>query len=322
MPKAISDDLRWRIIWRHYFNQEEAEQVAKYFYVSVKTVKRLTILYNHTGNVAPTTQKHGPKRVLTEAEELTVLNCLLGNPGVYLEEVQQNLFDKCGTWVSKSTLCRGAKRMGLNRKKMRKIATQRSDITRASFMLQVETMHADMFVWVDETGSDKRNAMRHYAYSLRGVTPINYCPYIPGRRISAISAITTRGVEDVYLAEGGVNGETFCDFIRKCLLPIIQPFNCSNPRSIVVLDNASIHHVDEVLQLLHGTGALLWFLPAYSPDLNPIEELFSEVKSYLENNSIAYRVCADPHLLVYAAFASVTPEHCLGYIHHAGYRLQ
>lgn len=147
------------------------------------------MLYNPTGNVSPTAQKHGPQRILNEVEELMILNCFLGNPGVYLEEVQQHLFDKCGTWVSKSTLCREAKRMGLNRK-MREIASQRSDIARASFMGQVETMNTDMFVWVDETGSDKRNVMWHYAYTLRGVTPINYCLYIPGKRISAISALS------------------------------------------------------------------------------------------------------------------------------------
>ncbi len=127
-------------------------------------------------------------------------------------------------------------------------------------------MSADTFVWVDETGS------RKYAYSLRSVTPIKYCLYISGKRISAISAISTRRVEDVYLAEGGVNGDT-CDFIRKCLLPVLLPFNGSNPRSIIVIDNASIHHIDQVVQLISGAGALLWFLPAYSPDLNPLKKL-------------------------------------------------
>lgn len=290
--------------------------------VSVKTVQRITDLFNRTGSVSPAAHRHGPPRKLSEFEEITILNCFLTKPGIFLDEVQEELLDKTGTWVSKSTICREAKRMGLTRKKMRRIASQRSEIARAHFMVQVENMSADTFIWVDETGSDKRNALRKYAYSLQGVTPINYCLYIPGKRISAISAMSTRGVEDVYLAEGGVDGDTFCDFIEKCLLPVLMPFNGSNPRSIVVIDNASIHHVQQVLQLIIGAGALLWFLPPYSPDLNPIEEVFSEVKSYLENNSVAYRLCDDPRLFVHAAFASVTQEHCLGYIEHAGYRIQ
>ena len=132
---------------------------------------------------------------------------------------------------------------------MRRIVTQRSDIAQAHFMVQVENMSANIFIWVDETSSDKRNALRKYAYSLWGVTPINYCLYTSGRRISAIYTNSTRGVEDVYLAEGGFNSDMFCDFIEKCLLPVLMSFNGSNLRSIVVIDNASIHHIDKVVQL-------------------------------------------------------------------------
>ena len=157
-----------------------------------------------------------------------------------MDEIQQELCDQTGTWVSKSSICREAKKMGLTRKKVRRIATQRSDIARAYFMVQVESMSANTFIWVDETGSDKQNALRKYAYSLQGVTPINYCLYTSGRQISAISAISTRGVEDVYLPEGGVSNDTFCDFIEKCLLPVLMPFNGSNPRSIVVIDTRAV----------------------------------------------------------------------------------
>ena len=91
--------------------------------VSVKTVQRITNLFNRTGSVSPAVQSHGPARKLSDFEELTVLDCLLAGHGIYLDEVQQELCDKTGTWVSKSTICCEAKRMGLTRKKMRRIAT-------------------------------------------------------------------------------------------------------------------------------------------------------------------------------------------------------
>ena len=99
---------------------------------------------------------------------------------------------------------------------------------------------------------------------------------------------------------------------------------CSNAvqcRSIVVIDNASIHHIDKVVQLVSSVGALLWFLPPYSPDLNPLEPVFSQVKSYLNNDSVAYRISDNPRLFVHVAFTSVTHEHCLGHIDHADYKL-
>ena len=56
------------------------------------------------------------------------------------------------------------------------------------------------------------------------------------------------------------------------------------------MDNASIHHVEEVVDMIRASGALIRFLPPYSPDLNPIEEAFSKVKSFLRDNETAYQV--------------------------------
>ena len=78
--------------------------------------------------------------------------------------------------------------------------------------------------------------------------------------------MSTDGVEDIYIHEGSVNGEIFLDFIR---------FNGSNPNSIVILDNASVHKCEEAAEMINGVGALLRVPPPYSPDL---EELFAEVK--------------------------------------------
>lgn len=65
-----------------------------------------------------------------------------------------------------------------------------------------------------------------------------------------------------------------------------MPFNGTNPHSVIVLDNASIHHVDEVVELLDSLGALVLFLPPYSPDYNPIEEAFSKVKSLIRDYEV------------------------------------
>ena len=59
--------------------------------------------------------------------------------------------------------------------------------------------------------------------------------------------MSTRGVEDADVYEGHVNGDVFCDFVERCLVPILQPFDGINQRSVVVMDNASIHHVERVV---------------------------------------------------------------------------
>ena len=78
------------------------------------------------------------------------------------------------------------------------------------------------------------------------------------------------------LAEGSVNGEKFEHFVKECLLPVLMPYDGVNPRSIVVMGNASIHHVQQVTDLIENQAKeKLIFLPPYSPDLNPAEEVFS-----------------------------------------------
>ena len=88
---------------------------------------------------------------------------------------------------------------------------------------------------------------------------------------------------------------------------------------MVVLDNASIHHVKEVEDLIISTGALIRYLPPYSPQLNSIEEAFSKVKQYLRDNEIPFQSTNEPRLLVASAFASITSKDCIGYVRHSGY---
>ena len=131
--------------------------------------------------------------------------------------------------------------------------------------------------------------------------------------------MTYKQIEDVYIVERNVNADVFLQFIQRCLLPILLPFDGSNPCSVVVLDNASVHHVDLVTRLISAMGALVWFLPPYSPDLNPIEEVFSKVKAYLRNNEAGYLCTTTPCIIVAEAFASVTSDDCKNYFKHAGY---
>ena len=118
-----------------------------------------------------------------------------------------------------------------------------------------------MLVWLDETGSDRRNSIRKYGYGLRGMTPVEHHLKVWGTRLSCIGIWSMRGMEDVYVHEGTVNGNVFEDFVETILLPVLQPFDGTNPRSVVVLDNASIHYLDRIYDQITSTGALIRYLP-------------------------------------------------------------
>lgn len=126
--------------------------------------------------------------------------------------------------------------------------------------------------------------------------------------------IMTDGVVTYDLVHGSVNGEKFIQFLQGKLVPEILPYDGENPRSILVLDNCSIHHVQPVLDTLQQMRILVLFLPPYSPDMNPIEEMY-----YLKDHDPIPQALNDPVPLIEASFESVTKGKCVGWINHAGY---
>ena len=175
---------------------------------------------------------------------------------------------------------------------------------------------SSMILWVDETSCDRRNALCKYDCGIRGQPPQDYTLKLRGKRYSAIGILSTEGVEDVIITDESVNGDKFLDFVWQDMVPLLMPFDGQNPKSIVVMNNASVHHVDEVVERITSVGALVRFLP---PDMNPIEEAFAEVKLYLQANGSLFDTSMSPASIMLMAFNSVSIHNCQAYIRHAGY---
>jgi len=133
--------------------------------------------------------------------------------------------------------------------------------------------------------------------------------------------MTIDGILDVYITSECVDGFRFERFIEHCILPHLLPYNGANPRSVVIMDNASIHSIQPVVDLINSSGALLIFLPPYSPDLMPIEECFSKVKAYIRSYDPIVSVFEDKEIeeLILSAFSSVTKDDCEGWMRDCGY---
>ena len=96
--------------------------------------------------------------------------------------------------------------------------------------------------------------------------------------------MSVTGIHDAYLAEGSVDGDRFSHYMIEYLLFVLLPFSGTNPCSIMIMDNASIQHVDTNVQLTENSQAKVIFVPPYSPDLNPLEPVFSKVKTIMKEN--------------------------------------
>ena len=257
--------------------------------------------------------------MLGEHEFQVVVGLLLEYPSLYLKEIQSKLEAETGIAVSTPTLCRIIKRHGFSRKKLQQVALQRSLEIRAKFMAEIQFFDTKQFVWLNETGCDKRDHRRRYGYSIKGTRPVCRRILHRGQRISGIAAIATDGLVALDMKRGTVNGDTFFDFVRGHLIPNMLPFDGSNPHSILVMDNCHIHHVQRVVDLLRSVGILVLFLPPYGPDMNPIEEMFSFVRYYLNEHDDILQAIPDPFPIIKAAFESATTDNINGWIQHSGY---
>jgi transposase len=116
------------------------------------------------------------------------------------------------------------------------------------------------------------------------------------------------------LVEGGISTAGFEAYIEHVLAPTLRP------GQIVVMDNLRQHQGGRTRALIEARGAELWFLPAYSPDLNPIEEAFSKVKALLR--TAAARTHEALVAAIRAALRAITPADVRGYFTHCGYPFQ
>ena len=128
-----------------------------------------------------------------------------------------------------------------------------------------------------------------------------------------LSAMRCTGImkEASIVFDGPTDGMVFRGYVEECLAPALKPGD------IVLMDNLASHKVSGVLQAIEAAGANLWYLPPYSPDLNPIEKLWSKVKAWLRR--VAARTLEDLIAAVGQALAAVQHNECFNYFLSCGY---
>jgi transposase len=167
-------------------------------------------------------------------------------------------------------------------------------------------------VWVDECGTHT-SMTRLRARAPRGERAFGSVPRNRGKNTALIASMTLRGAMGECMAvEGSTKAFVFEAYVERFLAPSLSP------GQVVVMDNLGAHKTGRVRELIEGRGCELWFLPAYSPDLNPVEEAFSKVKARLRKAAAA----RTREALVEAmgeALSSVTPRDTEGWFAHCGY---
>lgn len=147
--------------------------------------------------------------------------------------------------------------------------------------------------------------------ALRGQRLVSAVPFGHWNTSTFIAALRDDALVAPYVMDGAINGELFLAYVEQMLVPTLRAGD------MVIMDNLGSHKVAGVRAAIEGAGAHLIYLPAYSPDLNPIEQVFAKIKAVLRAKAIR-NVDALWQALGQIADA-ITPTECANYLRHAGY---
>jgi transposase len=167
------------------------------------------------------------------------------------------------------------------------------------------------FVFLDESGA-KTNLTRLYGRVLGGRRLVDSAPHGHWCTTTMLSSIRLDGTTAAMVIEGPTDTAVFRAYVENVLIPTLRPGD------IVVLDNLRPHKQPEVVAAVKRAGAQVWPLPPYSPDFNPIEQMWSKVKAYLRK----VKARSPPTLLraIAAALRTITAADAEGWFNHCGYR--
>lgn len=174
-------------------------------------------------------------------------------------------------------------------------------------------MDARRLIFINETWA-KTNMTRLRGRAPRGQRLINKTPHGHWKTTTLIAALGITGMRCSTVVNGAVNGDVFEAFVKQVLLPELKPGD------IVIMDNLSSHKRDCIGRLIAERHAELRYLPPYSPDLNPIELIFSKIKQSLR--SLAARTRDSLWEAMQTILDTVTPSDAVNCYRHAGYAIQ
>ena len=171
-------------------------------------------------------------------------------------------------------------------------------------------MSPQHLVFIDETWATT-NMARRYARALRGERALASTPYGHWKTTTFLAALRLDRIEAPCVFDGPINGQRFRAWVEQFLVPTLAPGD------IVVMDNLSSHKVAGIREAIEKPGAVLLYLPAYSPDLNPIEQVFAKLKTLLR--TAAARTRDALWHTIGLALDAFTPDECANYLKDAGY---
>lgn len=188
----------------------------------------------------------------------------------------------------------------------------RTDVALARQTWQAEQpeLEVERLVFLDETWAST-NMTPTRGRSPVGTRCLGQAPNGHWKTTTVVCALRCEGLLAPWVIDGPINGQAFRTWVEEVLVPVLQPGD------IVVLDNLGSHKVTGIEEAMAAAGAQLRYLPPYSPDFNPIEQVFAKLKTGLR--AAAKRSIKELWSIIGELMDHFAPDECERYIRHAGY---
>jgi transposase len=175
-----------------------------------------------------------------------------------------------------------------------------------------QSLDVRSLVFVDEMGTNT-SLSPIYGCSRKGERAYSSVPRNRGKNTTVLASMSVEGMGPSLAVEGATTSVVFETYVERVLAPTLRK------GQVVIMDNLSAHKAERIRELIEERGCELIYLPAYSPDLNPIEEAFSKIKNLLRKAEARSREA----LLeaIGAAISAVTDQDARGFFEHCGYRV-
>ncbi len=270
-----SKDLRDAAVAAVKEGRGTKSHIAKIFGITRKTLRSWLKIDLENGEQIPKRERGHPPCILNESHYTKIYQNLKKNPFITCREMIEILNVSC----SEETMWRAYHKLGFTHKKRTRFASQKlkeeNVAKRDNFLKLRKNFDPEKLVFIDESGV-KTNHSPRYGWSQSNERSIGYAP-CSWKSITVIGALrlTTKFAPITVTCEENVNGEAFKEFMEEVLL-------CELKRGdIVIMDNASIHKNSFDKKRFSRRGIKIVYLPPYCPELNPIEHMWSKMKSYL-----------------------------------------
>lgn len=273
--KPYSLDLRRRVLDAVQRGEGSLRELADLFRVHLSFIVRLLRRHRATGSLAPKPHAGGPKPLLDDHATAELLRLVRAQPDATLAELR----DRLGVPCSIMTIARALKRHGITRKKKTLHAQQRDtpevQAKRQAFMQQLAAVPPEHLVFVDEMGATT-DMTRAYGRAPAGERVHGA---VPGKwqSVTLVAGLRLGGVTAPFVFEGATDSEAFRFYAGRVLAPEV------GEGDVVVWDNLQPHKDAEAIKAVEDAGAVVVPAPPWSPDLIPIEELFSKAKEGLRS---------------------------------------